>query len=201
MTKYILIFLVYGLSFLTQNQYNVQSYHNLTVIPGQGLDSIKIGVSTRADIEKYLGKGRLEKRVFYYGCVRPKGKKKYTDPTLCFDSLGVEFTFNEMDAKNPINEIKLLNKTDWNINDEFKINQTTRKEVYDKYGLPPNGQNEVGYIYYDSLGIGFYFDYYNEQYNHKYLPTDTLINVLIYPKSLKQLLKYKLIKIQTTANS
>ncbi len=154
-----------------------------TVIPGQGLDSIKIGISTRQDIEQYLGKGRLERRTFYYDCIRPNGKKKHTDPFLCYDSLGVEFEFLEANIKKPISWIKFTNKTDWIIQGGFRINHTTRKEVYDKFKFPTNGQNEVGYIDYDSLGIGFYFKYYNEQYNHKYLQTDTLISVIIYART------------------
>ena len=159
-----------------------KTYIDFTIIPGQGFGPVKIGKSTKKDIEKYLGKGRLEEQTFEHTCIRINGKKTFTETHLIYDSLGLEFEFEDDNVNKPIITIEFKNKIDWKIQGGFRINHTTRKEVYDKLKFPTNGQNEVAYIDYDSLGIGYYFKYYDEPFHHKYLPTDTLVNVLIYEK-------------------
>lgn len=148
-----------------------------TIIPGQGFDSIRISVSTKKDIEKYLGKGKLEKREMSSSCCRrSNGSKDYIVPVLCYDSLGVEFLFYNEDIKKPIQWITFNNKNNWKIQGDLKINHTTRKEVCEKFKhLSDNG---LGTLNSDSLGIYFIFksNYY------KGLPTDTLIEVDVFEK-------------------
>jgi hypothetical protein len=128
---------------------------SMLIIPGKSVGAIIINKSTKQDIQKQFGKGKIiTETVGFCGM-----SHKYKTQLLVLSEIGLVLSFktDKPKANDTVNYIRVYSKCDCITNENIKVGLTTRAEICKIYGARPIGASQYKFSYND-IGIGFEFE-------------------------------------------